>query len=285
MVLGQGCPGSRSLRFPTGAGVGVQRGNTAARPRRLGASCPDLGHWWGQQPHSPVSSCSSPPLPPNPPPPPPWCFWASRAHPPAESILWQEGEGSGPPLGETCLWRERWLIYLERKTEVGEVATVAWAWTLAPLPLLGARVQTAAGSALTVFYVGFETRPRGKQREFLLRRKAARGFQLPWIGMESLKGRTGGEAGGLPGLCFRQCRALGPVVLWSLSQGRGSVERALAGRPSGSASERASSFEILWRWGLWKKRRKGSASDQSTWWRTRRRSPSMLPAQGSCPCA
>ena len=36
------------------------------------------------------------------------------------------------------------------------------------LPLLGARVQTAAGSALTVFYVGFETRPRGKQREFLL---------------------------------------------------------------------------------------------------------------------
>ena len=94
---------------------------------------------------------------------------------------------------------------------------------------------------------------------------------------------TGWRGGGLPGLCFRQCRALGPVVLWSLSQGRGSVERALAGRPSGSASERASSFEILWRWGLWKKRRKGSVSDQSTWGRTRRRSPSVLPAQGQLP--
>lgn len=100
------------------------------------------------------------------------------------------------PLWGTCLWRERWLIYLERKTEVGEVATVAWAWTLAPLPLLGARVQTAAGSALTVFYVGFETRPRGKQREFLLRRKAARCFQLPWIGMESLERENGWRGGG-----------------------------------------------------------------------------------------
>ena len=39
------------------------------------------------------------PLPPNPPPPPPWCFWASRAHPPAESILWQEGGGFGTPSG------------------------------------------------------------------------------------------------------------------------------------------------------------------------------------------
>ena len=94
---------------------------------------------------------------------------------------------------------------------------------------------------------------------------------------------TGWRGGGLPGLCFHQCRALRPVVLWSLSQGRGSVERALAGRPSGSASERASSFEILWRWGLWKKRRKGSVSDQSTWGRTRRRSPSVLPAQGQLP--
>lgn len=65
-----------------------------------------------------------------------------------------------------------------------------------PLPLLGARVQTAAGSALTVFYVGFETRPRGKQREFLLRRKAARCFQLPWIGMESLERENGWRGGG-----------------------------------------------------------------------------------------
>ena len=68
------------------------------------------------------------------------------------------------------------------------------------------------------------------------------------------------ERGSLPELCFRQCQALGPVVLWSLSQGRGSVERVLSGCPSGSASERASSFEILWRWGLWK-RRKGKVSE------------------------
>ena len=109
-------------------------------------------------------------------------------------LIHQQREFSGKrgrvrdPLWGTCLWRERWLSYLERKTEVEEA-------TLAPLPLLGARVQTAIGSALTVFFVGFETRPRGKQRECLLRRKAARCFQLPWIGMESLKGRPGGEAG------------------------------------------------------------------------------------------
>ena len=91
---------------------------------------------------------------------------------------------------------ERWLSYLERKTEVEAGATVAWAWTLAPLPLLGAHIQTAAiGSALTVFCVGFGTRPRGKQREFLLRREAARCFQPTRIGMESLKGRTGAETG------------------------------------------------------------------------------------------
>ena len=72
---------------------------------------------------------------------------------------------------------------------------VAWAWTLAPLPHLGAHIQMAISSALTIFFVGFETRPRGKQRAFLLKRKATRCFQLTWIGMESLKGRTGGETG------------------------------------------------------------------------------------------
>lgn len=136
---------------------------------------------------------------------------------------------------------------------------VAWAWPLAPVPRLGAHFQTAIGPASTVFFVGFETRPRGKQRELVLKSKAAGGFRLPWTGTGSLRGRTGG-GGGLPELCFRQCQALGPVVLWSLSQGRGSVERARSGRPSGSASERASSFEILWRWGLWK-RRKGKVSE------------------------
>ena len=72
---------------------------------------------------------------------------------------------------------------------------VAWAWTLALLPLLGAHIQTAIGSALTIFFVGFGTRPRGKQREFLLWRKATRCFQLTRIGMESLEGRTGAETG------------------------------------------------------------------------------------------
>ena len=173
------------------------------------------------------------------------------------------GGGSGPLLGDLLLG-ERWLSYLERKTEVEAGATVAWAWTLAPLPLLGAHIQTAAiGSALTVFCVGFGTRPRGKQREFLLRREAARCFQPTRIGMESLKGRTGGRDGGLPELCFRQCQAPGPAVLWSLSQGRGSVERALAGRPSGSASERAASFEILWRRALCKKSREGRVSEHT----------------------
>ena len=66
---------------------------------------------------------------------------------------------------------------------------------MAPLSLLGAHIQTAISSALTVFFAGFETRPRGKQREFLLRRKATRCFQLTRIGMESLKGRTGAETG------------------------------------------------------------------------------------------
>lgn len=36
--------GSRRLKFPKGAGEGVQRGKSAARPRRLGAWGPSLGH-------------------------------------------------------------------------------------------------------------------------------------------------------------------------------------------------------------------------------------------------
>ena len=66
---------------------------------------------------------------------------------------------------------------------------------LATLPLLGSHIQTAIGPALTAFYVGFETRPRGKQREFLLRRKATRCFQLTRISMERLKERTEVEMG------------------------------------------------------------------------------------------
>ena len=33
----------------------------------------------------------------------------------------------------------------------------------------------------------------------------------------------------LPEFCFRQFQALGPVVLWSLSQGRGSLKEHLQG--------------------------------------------------------
>ena len=146
---------------------------------------------------------------------------------------------------------------------------------MAPLPLLGAHMQTAVGSALTVVFVGFETRPRGKQREFLPRRKAARWLSADsdWHGEPERE--NGGGDGGLPELCFRQCQAPGPAVLWSLSQGRGSVERVLAGRPSGSASERASSFEILWRRGLWKKSRKGKVSERTgeDWTEEHKRAP------------
>lgn len=158
---------------------------------------------------------------------------------------------------------ERWLSYLERKTEVEAGATVAWAWTLAPLPLLGAHIQTAAiGSALTVFCVGFGTRPRGKQRI----PSEERGRQVLSADSDrhgEPERENGGRDGGLPELCFRQCQAPGPAVLWSLSQGRGSVERALAGRPSGSASERAASFEILWRRALCKKSREGRVSEHT----------------------
>lgn len=41
---GQGCLGSRRGKFRMGAVEGVHRGNSAARPPRLGAWCPYLGH-------------------------------------------------------------------------------------------------------------------------------------------------------------------------------------------------------------------------------------------------
>ena len=64
---------------------------------------------------------------------------------------------------------------------------VTWLCTLVPRPRLGAHFQVI-GSALTVF-IGFETRPRGKQREFVLKRKAAGCFRLMWISTGSLRGR------------------------------------------------------------------------------------------------
>ena len=94
---------------------------------------------------------------------------------------------------------------------------------------------------------------------------------------------NGGRDGGLPELCFRQCQAPGPGVLWSLSQGRGSVERALAGRPSGSASERAASFEILWRPALCQKSREGEVSEHTgeDWTAEPKRAPLCLSKAGS----
>ena len=93
------------------------------------------------------------------------------------------------------VFAELWVNYLERKTEVQEVVMEAWLCTLTPLPRLGTHFQKAITSALTVFFVGFETRPGGKQREFVLKRKAAGCFWLTWIGMGSLRGRTVRERG------------------------------------------------------------------------------------------
>ena len=96
--------------------------------------------------------------------------------------------------------------------------------------------------------------------------------------------RENGERdGGLPELCFWQCQAPGPAVLRSLSQGRGSVERALAGRPSVSASEGAASFEILWRQALYKKSRKGKVSEHmgEDWTVEPKRAPLCLSKAGS----
>ena len=185
------------------------------------------------------------------------------------------GGGSGPLLGDLLLG-ERWLSYLERKTEVEAGATVAWAWTLAPLPLLGAHIQTAAiGSALTVFCVGFGTRPRGKQREFLLRREAARCFQPTRIGMESLKGRTGAETGAylnsafgnakLPGQPFSGRYPRVGVPLKERLQGVLLAQPQNEPPPSRSCGDGPCA------------RRAGRAESQSTRGRTGRRSPSVLP--------
>lgn len=109
VLLGQGCPGSRSLRFPTRAGEGGAKGEHCCPPTPAGAVLPRSGTLMGAATTEPCFLLTFPLLPhthtPPPPPPPPWCFWASRAHPPAERILWQEGEGSGPPLGDLPLER------------------------------------------------------------------------------------------------------------------------------------------------------------------------------------
>ena len=78
-----------------------------------------------------------------------------------------------------------------------------------PLPLLGADIQTVISSALTIIFVGFETRPRGNTERIPSRRKATRCFQLTQIGMESLKGRMGAETGAYLNSAFGNAKLLG----------------------------------------------------------------------------
>ena len=154
---------------------------------------------------------------------------------------------------------------------------------LATLPLLGSHIQTAIGSALTAFYVGFETRPRGKQREFLLRRKATRCFQLTRIGMERLKERMEVEMGAYLNSAFGNAKVSGQpfsghylrvgVLLKDRLQGV-----LLAQLQNEPPPLRSCGYGPCGR-------RAGRAKSQSTWGRTGRRSPSVLPAQGTCPCA
>ena len=178
------------------------------------------------------------------------------------------------PHWRTC-FRECWLSYLEKKTEVEEGLSVVWLWMLALLPLLGSHIQTAIGSALTVFYAGFGTRPRGKQREFLLRRKAVRCFQLTRIGMEGLKGRTGKETGAYLNFAFGNAKLPGQpfsgryprvgVLLKERLQGVLLSQPQKEPPPSRSCGDRPCT------------RRAGRAKSQSTWGRTGRWSPSVLP--------
>ena len=154
---------------------------------------------------------------------------------------------------------------------------------LATLPLLGSHIQTAIGSALTIFFVGFGTRPRGKQREFLLRRKAVRCFQLTRIGMEGLKGRTGKETGAYLNFAFGNAKLPGQPFSGRYPR----VGVLLKERLQGVLLAQLQNETPSWRFcgdgpsG----RRAGRAKSQSTWGTAGRRSPSMLPAQRTCPCA
>lgn len=67
--------------------------------------------------------------------------------------------------------------------------------------------------------------------------------------------RENGSRGSVvPEFCFLECPVLVPAILWSLSRDRGSVERVLAGCPSDSDSEQASSFAMVLRDGLWERK-------------------------------
>ena len=154
---------------------------------------------------------------------------------------------------------------------------------LATLPLLGSHIQTAIGSALTAFYVGFETRPRGNTERIPSRRKATRCFQLTQIGMESLKGRMGAETGAYLNSAFGNAKVSGQpfsghylrvgVLLKDRLQGVLLAQLQNEPPPWRSCGDRACG------------RGTGRENSQSISWRTGWRSPSVLPAQGTCPCA
>ena len=160
---------------------------------------------------------------------------------------------------------------------------MAWVWRLAPLSLLGAHIQTAISSALTVFFAGFETRPRGKQREFLLRRKSTRCFQLTRISMERLKERTEVEMGAYLNSAFGNANVSGQafsvpyprvgVLLKDRLQGVLLAQLQNEPPPWRSCGDRACG------------KRTGRENSQSISLRTGWRSPSVLPAQGTCYCA
>lgn len=206
-------------------------------------------------------------------------WWSSTSR---ENSL-SRGGGFGTLSGGLA-FAERWVTYLEWKTEVEEVSTVAWPWTVAPLPRLGAYLQTAIGSALTIVFVGSETRPRGKQREFVLKRKASGCFLLTRIGTGSLRGRTGGERGPYLNSAFGNAKLSGQsfpgryprvgVLLKERLQGVLLAQLQSKPPPSRSSGDGACG-------------RDEREKSQRTWgWeRTRRKCPSMLPAQGRCPCA
>ena len=132
-------------------------------------------------------------------------------------------------------------------------------------------------------FVGFETRPRGKQREFLLRRKSTRCFQLTRISMERLKERTEVEMGAYLNSAFGNANVSGQA--FSVPYPRVGV--LLKDRLQGVLLAQLQNETPSWRFcgdgpsG----RRAGRAKSQSTWGTAGRRSPSMLPAQRTCPCA
>ena len=152
----------------------------------------------------------------------------------------------------------------------------------APFPRLGAHIQMTISCALTIFFVGFETRPRDKQRAFLLKRKAVRCFQLPWIGMEGLKGRTGGETGAYLNSSFGIVKLSGQ----SLSGHNPRVEVLLKEHLQGVLlAQLQNEPPPLRSCGNGACGREEREKSQRTWGRTRRKNPRMLPAQPSCPCA